>query len=80
MQLESPCDHRALLKTLSQPLARFEMRLGEDYMGPDVFGKECIKVDPEMRELQKGFHATIKELKISRRRPTTISRVRPSLT
>ena len=68
VQMEAPCDHRALFKTLSQPLGRFKMALDEDFMPyrPDVFGKKRIKFDPEMRELQKGFHATIKELKKSK--------------
>ena len=68
VQMEAPCDHRALFKMLSQPLGRFEMALGEDFMpyGPDVFGKKRIKFDPEMRELQEGFHATFKELKKSK--------------
>ena len=68
VQMDAPCDHRALFKMLSQPLGRFEMALGEDYMpyGPDVFGKKRIKFDPEMQELQEGFHATFKELKKSK--------------
>ena len=56
----APCNHRALFKTLSQPRSRFEMALGEDsrpYGGPNVFGKEPIKFDEPMRELQKGFQA-----------------------
>ena len=68
VQVEAPCDHRALFKMLSQPLGRFEMALGEGFepYSPDVFGKKRIKFDPEMRELQEGFHATIKELKKSK--------------
>ena len=68
VQMEAPCNHRALFKTLSQPLGRFKSALDQDYMpyGPNVFGKKPIKFDPEMRELQKGFHATFKELKKSK--------------
>ena len=71
VQMEAPCDHRALFKTLSQPLGRFELAFGVGMRGleqysPDVFGKEPIKFDPEMRELQKGFHATSKKLQKSK--------------
>ena len=68
VHVEAPCDHRALFKTLSQPLGRFESALGEDFMpyGPSVFEKKPIKFDPEMRELQKGFHATSKKLQKSK--------------
>ena len=31
-----------------------------------MYGKKPIKFDPEMRELQKGFHAMSKELKKSK--------------
>ena len=74
VQIEAPCDHRALFKTLSQPLGRFEMAIDDDYMpyAPSVFGKERIKFDPEMRELQKGFHAMSKELKKSKQADYTL--------
>lgn len=69
VQMDAPCDHRALFKLLSLPLGRFDMALGKDFMpyGPNVFEKKrMIKFDPEMRELQEGFHATFKELKKSK--------------
>ena len=68
VQVEAPCDHRALFKMLSQPLGRFELAFDEclKQYSPNVFGKEPIKFDPEMRELQKGFHATSKKLKESK--------------
>ena len=68
VQVEAPCEHRALFKTRLQPLELAFDECLKQY-SPNVFGKEPIKFvqfDPEMRELQEGFHATSKKLQKSK--------------